>query len=52
METPGFELRAEGSLTAFIDEVVNSSVSEAECLDPQEGRTSIRRAADGAPLIR
>jgi len=52
METLAFELRAEADLTAFTDEVVNSSASEAERLDPQEGRTSIRRAADGAPLIR
>jgi Fic family protein len=43
MEALGFELRAEVSLTALTDEVVNSSAIEGEHLNPIEVRSSIAR---------
>ena len=43
MEALGFELRAEASLTALTDEVVDSSAIEGERLDPEEVRSSIAR---------
>ena len=41
MESLGFELRAEASLTALTDEVVKSSAIEGELLSPEEVRSSI-----------
>lgn len=43
MESLGFELRAEASLTTLTDEVVKSSAIEGEHLDPAEVRSSIAR---------
>ena len=43
METLGFELRADASLTALTEEVVKSSAIEGEHLDPEEVRSSIAR---------
>ncbi len=43
MESLGFELRAEASLTTLTDEVVKSSAIEGEHLDPEEVRSSIAR---------
>jgi len=43
MESLGFDLRAEASLTALTDEVVKSSAIEGEHLNPEEVRSSIAR---------
>jgi len=43
METLGFDLRTEASVTALTDEVVKSSAIEGEHLDPGEVRSSIAR---------
>lgn len=43
METLGFDLRVEASVTALTDEVVKSSAIEGEHLDPGEVRSSIAR---------
>jgi Fic family protein len=43
METLGFDLRTEASVTALTDEVVKSSAIEGEHLDPAEVRSSIAR---------
>lgn len=43
METLGFELRADASLTTLTEEVVKSSAIEGEHLDPEEVRSSIAR---------
>ena len=43
METLGFDLRAEASLTTLTEEVVKSSAIEGEYLNPEEVRSSIAR---------
>jgi Fic family protein len=43
METLGFELRTEASLTAITSDVVKSSAIEGETLDPDEVRSSVAR---------
>ncbi len=43
MESLGFDLRAEASLTALTSEVVKSSEIEGESLNPEEVRSSIAR---------
>src|SRR5213594_3980319 len=43
MESLGFDLRAEASLTVLTDEVVKSSAIEGEHLNPEEVRSSIAR---------
>ncbi len=43
METLGFDLRSEASLSALTDEVVKSSAIEGEHLNPKEVRSSIAR---------
>jgi Fic family protein len=43
METLGFELRVDASLTTLTDEVVKSSAIEGQHLDPEEVRSSIAR---------
>lgn len=43
METLGFELKAEASLSALTEEVVKSSAIEGEHLDSEEVRSSIAR---------
>lgn len=43
LESIGFELRAEASLTTLTSEVVQSSAIEGEHLDPEEVRSSIAR---------
>lgn len=43
MESLGFELKSEASLTILTDDVVNSSAIEGEILNPEEVRSSIAR---------
>src|SRR5690606_8336367 len=43
MESLGFDLRSEASLTVLTSEVVKSSAIEGERLDPEEVRSSIAR---------
>jgi len=43
METLGFDLRAESSLTVLTSEIVKSSAIEGEVLNPDEVRSSIAR---------
>ena len=43
MESLGFDLRSEASLSALTDEVVKSSAIEGEHLNPEEVRSSIAR---------